>query len=138
MSNAPIVAVDPGYVKCGIAVLAPSGQVLHRDVLLTEMVGEAVDVLMRRHGAQDIVVGDGTAAKIVIQRLYDFRPSSQIMVIAETNTTLLARKRYWQEHSPGCLMLLLPVGMRMPPRPVDDYAAIIIGERFIDNQKRHQ
>jgi RNase H-fold protein (predicted Holliday junction resolvase) len=131
MSSTCIVAVDPGRAKCGVAVLSATGQALHQDIIPTEMVGETVDMLMRQHGARSIVIGRGTAADAVMDRLLEFRERSQIITVAEKNTTLLARQRYWQDHAPGCLTLLLPAGMRIPPRPVDDYAAIIIGERYL-------
>ena len=46
-------------------------------------------------------------------------------------TTMNARRRYWRENPPGCLARLVPEGMRLPPRPIDDYAAVLLAERYL-------
>ncbi len=134
MSSGPVVAVDPGTAKCGIAVLSATGEVIYRDIVPTEMIGEAADVTAQDHKARIIVIGGGTASKSVLQKLLAFRDGSQVVQVPEVNTTLLARSRYWEDNPPGCLLSLLPAGMRIPPRPVDDYAAVVIGERFLEGE----
>lgn len=134
MNSGSIVAVDPGSGKCGVAVVSGMGRVLHQDIVPTEMIGETVDVLVRQYGARRTVMGQGTAADAVHQKLLQFLLPDQISLVSEANTTLLARQRYWKDHAPGCLMRLIPSGMRIPPRPVDDYAAVVIGERYLAEQ----
>ena len=131
MNSGPVVAVDPGSAKCGIAVLSADGQVLHRDIVAAETIGEAVDVIAETHKATHIAVGSGTACGAVMERILVFRDGSDITEVSEAHTTLQARGRYWQDNPPGCLLSLLPAGMRIPPRPIDDYAAVVIAERFL-------
>ena len=45
MNSGPVVAVDPGTAKCGIAVLSAAGEVLYRDIVPAEMIGETTDVI---------------------------------------------------------------------------------------------
>ncbi len=136
MNSGPVVAVDPGSAKCGIAVLSADGQVLQRDIVAADMIGETVDVIAETHKATHIAVGSGTGSQVVVERILVFRDGSDITRVPEAHTTLQARGRYWQDHPPGCLLALLPAGMRIPPRPIDDYAAVIIAERFLETEKR--
>ena len=46
-------------------------------------------------------------------------------------TTLEARGLYWNLHPPRGLSRLLPLAMRVPPRPIDDLAAWAIVRRAL-------
>ena len=35
------------------------------------------------------------------------------------------------EHRPKGIARLIPKGMRTPPEPIDDYAAVILAERYL-------
>ena len=59
----------------------------------------------------------------------------KIVLFPEKFTTLDARKRYWIENPPKGLWKLVPEGLRLPPRPYDDYAAVLLGERFLENPR---
>ncbi len=53
------------------------------------------------------------------------------MLVDERYSSLEARERYWQMYPPTGLARLIPKGMRVPPRPVDDIVAIILIERYL-------
>jgi len=95
------------------------------------MVGETVDVLANDHHARRIIVGAGTTSRGAIDAISVFRPRNDILTVGEANSTLEARALYWQDNPPGCLQMLIPAGLRIPPRPVDDYAAAVIARRFL-------
>ena len=63
--------------------------------------------------------------------LYDINPDLVIRIGDERNTTYEARDRYFADHPPCGLWRLVPLGMQSPPCPVDDYAAQLIGERYL-------
>ncbi len=136
MNSGPVLAVDPGSAKCGIAVLDTDAQILHLDIVPTAMIGETVNVVAEVHKAAHILLGTGTCSEAVLDQILLFSLSADVTPVPEANTTLLARKLYWQHNPPGCLMALVPTGMRIPPRPVDDYAAVAIARRFLGD--RHQ
>lgn len=46
------------------------------------------------------------------------------------NSTLEARDRYWTMYPNRGLQRLIPLGLRVPPRPVDDIVAILLIERY--------
>jgi hypothetical protein len=40
---------------------------------------------------------------------------------------------YWQENPPKGLKKLIPLGMLVPPVPLDAYAAVILVRRFLED-----
>jgi len=54
-----------------------------------------------------------------------------VELVDERETTLLARARYFADHPPRGWRRLVPRGMLLPPRPIDDYAALLIAERYL-------
>lgn len=130
-ADLPVVAVDPGRDKCGIAVVSPDGAILHHAIVPTAMVGETVDVVAGDHHARRIIVGAGTTSRGAVEAISVFRPRNDILIVEEANSTLEARALYWLDNPPGCLQMLIPAGLRIPPRPVDDYAAVVIARRFL-------
>lgn len=74
-------------------------------------------------------VGRGTNADEVsrIVRAAGLR----VELVDEYETTLRARARYFEDHPPRGLRRLIPRGMLLPDRPIDDYAALLIAERFL-------
>ncbi|MDE5111236.1 MAG: resolvase, partial [Trichodesmium sp. St7_bin2_1] len=47
-------------------------------------------------------------------------------------SSLEARERYWQIYPPRGFVRLIPPGMRIPPKPIDDIVAIILIERYLN------
>ena len=126
-----VVAVDPGRDKCGIAAVAPDGTVLARALLATAEVGGAVARLAQEHAAAVIVLGERTGASAVRRAIEAAAPGATIAEVDEHMTTLQARERYWRECPPRGLWRLVPRGLRVPPVPVDDWAAVILAERYL-------
>ncbi|HKI57899.1 MAG TPA: hypothetical protein VKA00_01620 [Trueperaceae bacterium] len=79
-----------------------------------------------------VLVGDGTGSATVLERLR--RRGVVPIVVDEAGSTLDARKLYFRDHPPRGLMRLLPPGMRAPPRPIDDYAAVAIALRWLASE----
>ncbi len=79
-------------------------------------------------------MGNQTTAKQWQQQLKENLPSSVLIkMVDERNSSLEARDRYWQMYPPQGLQRLIPQGMRVPPRPVDDIVAIVLIERYLQN-----
>ncbi|MDJ0527388.1 MAG: resolvase, partial [Microcystis sp. M53600_WE12] len=57
-----------------------------------------------------------------------------ITLVDERNSTLEARDRYWQMFPPKGLQKLIPQGMRLPDRPIDDIVAILLIERHLQSK----
>ena len=127
--SAPILAVDPGTRKTGYAVLAADGSVMTQGVVPTEDLVEVARAACVEHGVAALILGRGTHARPVEARL---RPLNlPVTMVDEHETTVLARALYFADHPPRGWRRLVPVSFQLPPRPIDDYAAILIGRRFL-------
>jgi RNase H-fold protein (predicted Holliday junction resolvase) len=62
------------------------------------------------------------------------RVTVPITLVDERNSTLEARDRYWQMFPPKGLQKLIPQGMRLPDRPIDDIVAILLIERHLQSK----
>lgn len=125
-----VVAVDPGRSKCGVAAVASDGEVLSLAIAETDRVGLTAAALAHTHGATVIVLGGRTGAPRAWELIHAADPALSIAEVEEDMSTLEARERYWRENPPGCLTRLVPAGLRVPPEHVDDWAAVVLAERF--------
>ena len=82
-----------------------------------------------------IVMGNGTSSKKKYEVLKQEVIDRDIVLINEYRTTDEARKLYFQENPPKGWKKLIPLGMQVPPVPVDDYAAIVIGRKYLKDNK---
>jgi RNase H-fold protein (predicted Holliday junction resolvase) len=51
--------------------------------------------------------------------------------VNERNTSLEARRRYYEDHPPRGLLRLIPRGLLVPKAQLDGYAALLIIERYL-------
>ncbi|MBI4858882.1 MAG: hypothetical protein HY815_01205 [Candidatus Riflebacteria bacterium] len=131
-----ILAVDPGREKCGLAMLEPDGRVLwHRIVTRSDLEAE-VATLGTDPAVEAIVVGSGTSSGPLVTLLSKACGGDRVRVVDETNSTLDARALYFEDNPPRGLWSLLPRSLLCPPVPIDDYAAIVLGQRFLKERTR--
>ena len=126
-----IAALDPGRYKCGLAVLQADGHTLWQQVIATDTLEAQVIALQEQYGFTLLVSGNGTTSKKAAAALHKALPELQIEIRDEFRTTELARAYYWQAHPPRGWHRLIPLGLQVPPVPVDDFAAVILGRRYI-------
>ena len=132
-STETIVAIDPGSGKCGLAVLSGTAEIKLLKIVKTEEFGAFIDeLLVTTPLIRCFVLGGGTGHSPILDLLRSKLPADfPVHIIDEKNTSMAARKKYFVAHPPRGLLRLLPAGLRVPPRPVDDYAAVVIGEFYI-------
>ena len=127
-----ILGFDPGRDKCGIAVMGKDYQLLNHQIVTSEKAVSALKALCQQFAVKQIVMGDRTTAKSWFQKLEaELAPGAPIVMVDEHNSSLEARLRYWQMYPPQGFQRLIPQGMRLPPRPVDDIVAILLIERYL-------
>ncbi|MFH1347383.1 MAG: Holliday junction resolvase RuvX [Candidatus Margulisiibacteriota bacterium] len=126
-----IIAIDPGKNKCGLAVLDAEGKVRDKSVVLREALANAVINLLAEYKIKTVIVGKSAFGKEVEKQISRLDLDANIIFVSEKNSTLEARKRYWQENKPNGLLRIIPTTLRVPPVPIDDYAAVILGERYL-------
>lgn len=128
-----VLAVDPGRVKCGVAVVSgpSSPQCFEKAVVETERLTLEVAERLRQFPAvARLIVGGGTNSATLRRALQSAFPHLPLLIIDEYNTTMRARQRYLQENLPQGWRRLLPLGLRSPERPCDDYAALLLAEDY--------
>ncbi|ELR96778.1 pre-16S rRNA-processing nuclease YqgF [Gloeocapsa sp. PCC 73106] len=129
-----IIGFDPGRDKCGVAVMSRDQQLLHHQVIASEQAIAHVIALTQEFAPEVLVLGNQTTSKIWSDKLkLALPPSLPIVSIDERNSTLQARDRYWDMYPPRGLNRLVPRGMRVPPRAIDDLVAIILIERYLNS-----
>ncbi|MEA5510974.1 pre-16S rRNA-processing nuclease YqgF [Crocosphaera sp. UHCC 0190] len=127
-----ILGFDPGRDKCGIAVTDNQGKLYYHEVVESNQAMTTLNSLSQQFPIELLVMGNQTTSKHWKKQLeQEFLPSIPIIMVDERNSTLEARDRYWEMYPPKGLTSLIPKGMRVPPRPVDDIVAILLIERYL-------
>jgi RNase H-fold protein (predicted Holliday junction resolvase) len=124
-----VVGVDPGRSKAGYAIVEGSGEVLAAGIEPVERLEARLRELMTVHRATAIALGRGTNARPIKSALE--RLGLPIHLVDEYETSRAARVLYFAHHPPRGWRRLIPLGLQVPDRPVDDYAAILIARRFL-------
>lgn len=132
--NDEILAIDPGREKTGIAILKNS-DVLEHEIINSEELVQTIKSLLEKYIIKTIIMGNGTSSKKKYDLLKREFMDRDIVLINEYRTTDEARKLYFQENPPKGWKKLIPLGMQVPPVPVDDYAAIVIGRKYLKDNK---
>lgn len=135
MSNKLYLGIDPGRSKTGLALVDAKGGIKKLHVVATaDLAAELVDFA---GGVQlgCIVVGNGTNSANVERVVEQALPGAELNVIKEAHSTEEARSLYWQVNPPTGWRRLAPLGMLVPPVPLDAYAAVILVRRYL-NQNR--
>ena len=129
-----VLALDPGSDKVGYAVVYYD--LSHGEMGIAYL--SEMQRVFRRFCATDVddrpqavVMGNGTAAAVLCRLYNDLQLDIPVRFAEERNTTYKARGRYFAENPPTGIWRLVPLGMQTPPRPVDDYAAWLIGETYL-------
>jgi RNase H-fold protein (predicted Holliday junction resolvase) len=131
MQQGPLAALDPGRSKCGLVCSdAARMQVVEAAILEPETCRLTLARWQQQPGGlAGVVLGNGTGSQQWQQQLKAM--GLAVLPVDEWGTTLAARQRYWQLWPPQGWRRLLPRGLRLPPRDLDDLAAQILLERWL-------
>lgn len=124
-----ILGIDPGTRKTGYALVDASGVVLAQGIEETERLVDRIVRLRDELEVREIALGHGTHAGEVRKALAAL--GLEVTLVNEHETTLRARRLYFADHPPRGWRRLIPLGMQLPPRPIDDYAAVLIARRYL-------
>ena len=143
-----IVSVDPGREKCGVAVVTSDLELISKEIVSRKEAVDRVLELAEKHGARRVVLGDRTGSREFAGEIVDMRKGlavpagnqrgryPEIVFVDEHKSSMEGRRRYLLEHPLRGLGKLLPVSMRTPGEPFDDYVAVVLAERFFQCLKR--
>lgn len=138
------LGIDPGRQKFGWALGGAEGTLVASGVVPAEELEEFA--LKAAHSCKDcgewlfegelpeggkivkVFCGDGTGHARFVQELARY---FEVELAEELNTTLEARRLYWNMHPPRGLKRFVPLSLLVPPRCVDDLAAFCILRRAL-------
>jgi RNase H-fold protein (predicted Holliday junction resolvase) len=124
-----VLGIDPGTRKIGFALIEDAaGPPLALGIETMDGLLETLMPLVDAHPLQAVALGGGTNAAIVRALLE--RLGAPVHLIDETDTSYRARALYFADHPPTGWRRLIPLGLQLPPRPIDDYAALLIARRY--------
>ncbi len=136
-----VLSIDPGTTKCGIAIVTREDdgrcRALHREVCEAERLVARVLSLLGEHVSVDaVLIGNATNSAPLARALQaSLSQSLPLHRVEEAFTSQRARVRFRLENPPRGLERLLPPGLRTPPRPYDDYVAVLLAEDFFAGPK---
>jgi len=129
-----VLGIDPGTQKAGFAVVeqTSSAPLIVGIERLDDLI-DRVRQLLENYKVGAIALGRGTHANAVAQMLSSV--NVPVHLIDEHETTWRARALYFADHPPRGWRRLIPLGLLLPPRPIDDYAAVLIARRFLEEMR---
>ena len=130
-----IIAIDPGTKKCGYSVVDSDLSVLQREVISTEETIKAIENSLNIYKIDKIILGNGTHYKSIEESLKSHFSQLKIILIEEKFSTLGARKKYFETHPPRGIFKFIPLSLRVPPGHYDDFAAVLLAEKYFKNKK---
>ena len=126
-----VLGIDPGTRKVGFAfVTDATSPALAMGIESLEGLSGRLEALVAAHPLRAVALGSGTnaaALRALLERL-----GAPVHVIDETDTSYRARALYFADHPPRGWRRLVPLGLQVPPRPIDDYAALLIARRYAE------
>ena len=145
-----VLAFDPGRDKTGFALVNCDGELIFSGIFPSIEREKFFDALLNSESIDEFVIeypcerissfiervkliaiGNGTHSSEFYEAAKKIF-SIEIKITDERNTTLEARNLYWKLHKPGFFLKILPQGLRVPPRVLDDLAAWAIAERALE------
>lgn len=131
--NKLILSIDPGREKTGLAILTDAKEILMHKIVESSSLILTIEQLLQEYDIAKIVMGNGTSSKEKAKQIKSHFQKQEFFLINEYRTTDEARKLYFKKNPPKGLKRLIPIGMQVPPVPIDDYAAIVIGLKFLND-----
>lgn len=135
-----VIAIDPGRDKCGVAVVAFAEKGAHRvldiDFIEREVVSRATVIehlaeLIERFSDAVFVLGNATTSRALRLEIEVRFAERALYEQDETGSTLEARALYWRAKPPRGWRKVWPLSLQNPPEPIDDFAAIVLAQRFL-------
>lgn len=127
-----LLALDPGSEKIGTAVLDYQAQEQEKTIVKTEELIDHLKEIFKIYQIEEIIIGNGTGAEKIIKLLKNNFESLKIELVEEKFTTEEAQARYLKEKPMSNYEKLLRkfIDWKLK-KPLDDYAALIIAEKYL-------
>lgn len=127
------LGIDPGRSKTGLALVNGAGKIVKLHIAESQNIDNEIVEFIKNSCPVHIVLGNGTNSRNIGESVKRVLPDVLVAVVEEAHSTEEARALYWQENPPKGLKKLIPLGMLVPPVPLDAYAAVILVRRFLED-----
>ena len=126
---ARVVTIDPGKSKCGLVLAEISEKKVYKAIILkSELLENYLRNLITAEDIEQIIIGNGTTSREVIEKLYFFK--KKIVTSEEKNTTYRAKARYFELFPISGLKFLIPREVFLLDKNLDAISALIILEDY--------
>ena len=132
--NKLYLGIDPGRSKTGLALVDGAGKILKLHIADSQNIDKEIVEFIQNSCPVQIVLGNGTNSSNIGEAVQRVLPNVEIAVVEEAHSTEEARTLYWKENPPQGLKKLVPLGLLVPPVPLDAYAAVILVRRFLEGK----
>ena len=132
------LGIDPGRSKTGLALVDAAGKILALHIALTENMEAELRSSTSGIALAGVIMGNGTNHKAIGVAVRSVLPKTPLELVGEAHSTEEARSLYWQENPPQGWRRLVPLGMLVPPEPLDAYAAVVQVRRWLSLQKTNK
>ena len=127
-----LISIDPGKCKCGLVLVDLQKKKVDQAIVLnTEFLPNYVKNLNGSENISKVIIGNGTTSRQNILKLDFIR--NDLIIVEEKNTTLRAKKRYFEIFPTKGLKSFLPKEIFIMNKNLDALSALIILEDYCNH-----
>ena len=128
-----LISIDPGKCKCGLVLVDFLEKKVDQAIVLnTESLPIYVKNLNASENISKVIIGNGTTSKQTIEKLEFLK--KDLVIVEEKNTTLRAKKRYFEIFPTKGLKSFLPKEIFIMNKNLDALSALIILEDYCNHK----
>ena len=128
-----LISIDPGKCKCGLVLVDLQKKKVDQAIVLnTEFLPNYVKNLNGSENISKVIIGNGTTSRQNIEKLDFIR--NDLIIVEEKNTTLRAKKRYFEIFPIRGLKSFLPKEIFIMNKNLDALSALIILEDYCNHK----
>lgn len=129
------LGIDPGRSKTGLALVSADGSIEALHIGATDNIRQELFTFAGHAALAKIIMGNGTNSKAIGQAVQEVFPQVPLILVGEAHSTEEARSLYWQVNPPSGWRRLVPLGLLVPPEPLDAYAAVVQVRRWLNSEQ---
>ncbi|MCC3144915.1 Holliday junction resolvase RuvX [Halanaerobium sp. Z-7514] len=128
-----LLSLDPGRNKVGTAVISRDKEEKEKTIVSLKELEAHLNEIFNKYQIDEIIIGNGTGAEKIIKKIKKLKTNKKITVVDEKFSTEEAQARYLREKPMSRYEKLLRKFISWKvKKPLDDYAALIIAEKYLE------
>ena len=128
-----LISIDPGKCKCGLVLVDLHKKKVDQAIVLnTDLLPNYVKNLNGSENISKVIIGNGTTSRQNIENLNFIK--NDLIIVEEKNTTLRAKKRYFEIFPTKGLKSFLPKEIFIMNKNLDALSALIILEDYCNHK----